>query len=136
MKNAIHRNCIISNEETLRWALKPGVSVAFDPARWQRKADVWSNFRYGLFMISEIYKLTEGWLTFVSGNDCLRVYSNNVRSYSVGYRGRTLVIRIRTSKIKKCQSIIDQDRENGETAHKTIKIAFKEASIPSKGLLR
>ncbi len=72
--NQVHRAYISSNEEALRWALKPGVSVAFIPSRGQRDDDPWANSGYGLYMISEICKLTEGWFTLASGDDCIRVY--------------------------------------------------------------
>lgn len=134
-QNHIHRNYIMTNEEALRWALKPGVSVSFNPAKGQKSADVWANSGYGLYMISEICKTTNGWLTFVSGNNCLRVYSNDSNICNTHYNGTALGIRIVPSKIDKCQSIIDAIRKKGETEARTIKTAFKNASIPSKGLL-
>lgn len=133
--NQVHRAYISSNEEALRWALKPGVSVAFIPSRGQRDDDPWANSGYGLYMISEICKLTEGWFTLASGDDCIRVYPNNTSAYAVHYNGTALGIRIKPSKIQKCQAIIDEARTTGEIMARTIKTAFKEASTPSKGLL-
>lgn len=135
VKNSIHRKYISSNEDALRWALKPGVSVSFDPAKGQRNNDVWANSGYGLFMISEICKLSDGWLTFVSGDDCMRIYPNGSNSYGAHFNGTALGIRVKPSKIEKCQSVIDTAREHGEEIAKSIKNAFKEASIPSKGLI-
>lgn len=86
-------------------------------------------------MISEICKATGGWFTFVSGNNCLRVYSNNITTCSTYLKGTALGIRIKTNSIKNCQAIINCARTNGETEAKSIKNAFKEASVPSKGLL-
>lgn len=113
----------------------PGVSVAFIPSRGQRDDDPWANSGYGLYMISEICKLTEGWFTLVSGDACIRVYPNNTSAYPVHYNGTALGIRIKPSKVRKCQTIIDEASTTGEIMASTIKTAFKEASIPSKGLL-
>lgn len=134
-KNRIHREYITSNEEALRWAVKPGVSSAFTPATGQKDKDTWANSGYGLFMISEICKYTGGWFTFVSGDDCLRIYSNNSGVYGTHFKGTALGIRINTSKINNYQSIIDAVRKSGEQTAKDIKNAFKKASAPSKGLI-
>lgn len=42
-RNRVHRNYITTNEDALRWALKPGVSTAFQPARGQRSQEPWAN---------------------------------------------------------------------------------------------
>ena len=42
-QNRIHREYVTNNEEALRWAIKPGISVAFNPARGQRSQDTWAN---------------------------------------------------------------------------------------------
>ncbi len=134
-KNSVHRRYIDNNEEALRWALKPGVSASFNPSKGQRNEDVWANSGYGLFMISEICKLTRGWFTFVSGDNCVRVYPNNTAVCSTHYHGTALGIRVRPSKISNCDAIISQARYNGEETAKGIKTAFKSASTPSKGLM-
>ena len=134
-RNSIHRDYISSNEEALWWALKPGVSTSFDPARGQKSVDVWANSGYGLYMISEICKKTDGWFTFISGDDCLRVYSNRTSTNKANHKGTALGIRIKPSKIIKCKSIIDDIRRMGEQEAKMIKNSFREASLPSKGLL-
>lgn len=134
-QNRIHREYVTNNEEALRWAIKPGISVAFNPARGQRSQDTWANSGYGLFMISEICKATNGWLTFVSGDDCLRVYPNGNGIYGAHFKGTALGIRIKPSQIVNCQVLIDSARTNGESTAKTIKNSFKDASLPSKGLM-
>ena len=134
-KNYIHNSYIKNNEEALRWAIKPGVSVSFNPARGQRSDNVWANSGYGLYMVSEICKATGGWFTFVSGEDCLRAYPNNTRLYGAHFKGTALGIRIRPSNVRSYQSLIDAVRTRGEDTAKTIKNAFKEASTPSKGLM-
>ena len=113
----------------------PGVSVAFNPARGQRSDDVWANSGYGLYMISEICKATGGWFTFVSGEDCLRAYPNNTSIYMTQFKGTALGIRIKPSQVSNHQALITAARTNGEATAKAIKNAFKEASLPSKGLM-
>lgn len=134
-RNQSHKNYITSNEEALRWALKPGVSASFDPAKGLKSSDVWSNSGYGLYMISQICKLTGGWFTFISGDDCLRVYPNTYSMYKAHYSGTALGIRVKPSQIVEYQRIISDARRAGEQEAQTIKNAFKVASIPSKGLL-
>ena len=134
-KNEIHSNYISNDEEALRWALKPGVSSSFDPARGQKEQGVWANSGYGLYMISEICKFMDGWFTFVSGNKCIRVYPDNLCVYQANFRGTALGIRLKPSKIIEFQSIIDTARKRGEETAKDIKNSFKKASIPSKGLI-
>lgn len=134
-QNRIHREYVTNNGEALRWAIKPGISVAFNPARGQRSQDTWANSGYGLFMISEICKATNGWLTFVSGDDCLRVYPNGNGIYGAHFKGTALGIRIKPSCVGEYQSLIDIVRKSGEDTAKAIKNAFREASVPSKGLL-
>lgn len=135
-KNQIHRDYISSNEDALRWALKPGVSASFHPAAGQRRKDVWANSGYGLYMISELCKTTNGWFTFVSGDDCLRIYPNISSMCKAHFRGTALGIRVKPAKILKCQAIINDARTKGEVEARSIRNAFREASIPSKGLLR
>lgn len=134
-KNYVHNAYITNNDEALLWAIKPGVSVAFNPARGQRSDDIWANSGYGLYMISEICKATGGWLTFVSGEDCLRVYPQRTRIHTTQFKGTALGIRIKPSKITNFSSLIEAVRTSGEATAKTIKNAFKEASTPSKGLM-
>lgn len=86
-QNPIHRKYVTSNEEALRWAIQPGVSVAFNPALGQRSNDVWANSGYGLYMISEICRKTNGWFTFVSGEECLRAYPNNISICKTKFNG-------------------------------------------------
>ena len=134
-QNRVHREYVTNNEEALRWAIKPGISVTFNPARGQRSHDTWANSGYGLFMISEICKATNGWLTFVSGDNCLRVYPNGAGLYGAHFNGTALGIQIRPSQVVNCQALIDSARASGESTAKTIKNSFKDASLPSKGLM-
>lgn len=135
-KNAIHKDYITNNDDALRWAIKPGVSCAFDPATGPKKKGDWANSGYGLHMISEICKSTKGgWCTFASNDNCLRIYSNTTTAESITFRGTALGIRIGTGDIKNAQAMIDAARLKGEETAKNIKHAFKSASRPSRGLM-
>ena len=63
------------------------------------------------------------------------VYPNTSSLYKAHYSGTALGIRVNTSRITKYQTIIDDAMVRGMSEAKTIKNAFREASIPSKGLL-
>lgn len=134
-RNRVHHDYITTNEEALLWALKPGISASFSPARGQKSDDVWANSGYGLYMIREICKATGGWLTLVSGDDCMRVYPNASSMNKAHYTGTALGIRLKPSQILNCQAIIDDAMLRSEIEARTIKTAFKKASVPSKGLL-
>lgn len=134
-RNLIYKKYISSNEGALRWALQPGISAAFNPASGKKSNNVWSNSGYGLYIISEICRKTNGWFTFVSGDECIRVYPDETKKYETKFNGTALGIKINISNLSTYQSIIDSIRKEGEIKAKNIKHAFKEASIPSKGLL-
>lgn len=135
IQNRIHKGYISNKSEALEWAIKPGVSTAFHPAKGQRGNDTWSNSGFGLYMISEICKLTGGWLTLVSDSKCMRVYTNNKQLIDTCYHGTALGIRIKTNGIHNAQQIIDQMNRKGTEEARTIKNAFREASVPSKRLM-
>lgn len=65
----------------------------------------------------------------------MRIYPNNTAMYPTQLKGTAVGIRIKPSAVVKYQSIIDSARRSGEATAKTIKNAFKEASVPSKGLM-
>lgn len=134
-KNRSHREYITTNEEALRWAVKPGVSASFNPGRSNASSNPNGNSGYGLFIISEICRLSNGCMTLLSNEDCFRVFPNHASMVKTNFRGTALGIRIFTEQIHSYQEIIDKARKQGEETAKTIKNAFKEASVPSKGLL-
>lgn len=135
-RNRIHKEYITSKGEALEWAIKPGVSSKFTPTRAQRSGSAWTNSGFGLYMISEICKATGGWLTLVSDSKCMRVYSNNKQLIDTDFHGTALGIRIKTDGITNAQQLISQMNKKGTEEARTIKSAFKESSVPSKGLMR
>ena len=66
----------------------------------------------------------------------MRVYSNNKQLIDTNFHGTALGIRINTSGISNAQQLINQMSTQGTEEAKTIKNAFKESSVPSKGLMR
>lgn len=134
-QNRRHREFIHSNEEALYWAIKPGVSASFDPERAKRGIHPNSNSGYGLFTISEICKLTNGYMTLLSNDNCIRILPNNISASDTSFHGTALGIRIYTEGIDNHKKLIEKACKQGEETARTIKNAFKEASVPSKGLL-
>lgn len=116
-------------------AVKPGVSASFNPGRSNASSNPNGNSGYGLFIISEICRLSNGFMTLLSNEDCFHVFPNHASMVKTNFRGTALGIRIFTEQIHSYQEIIDKARKQGEETAKTIKNAFKEASVPSKGLL-
>lgn len=135
-RNSTHREYITTNEEALHWALKPGVSVAFNPARGQKSQEVWANSGYGLYMISEICRMTSGLFTFASGGEALMVSPLRTELRKTDFKGTALGIRIGANKFDDYQHLLNTARTSGEATAKTIKNSFRKASIPSRGLIR
>lgn len=71
----------------------------------------------------------------LSETDRLDIFPDNCRKRITNFHGTAVAIRINTEKIQNYQEVIDAARKRGEETAKTIKNAFKQASIPSKGLL-
>ena len=74
-------------------------------------------------------------MTLLSNEDCIRVFPNHTSMVKTNFHGTALGIKFDTERIQSYQEIIDKARKRGEETAKTIKNAFKEASVPSKGLL-
>ena len=134
-RNHRHREFIRTNEDALYWAIKPGVSSSFSPEQASKSGNQNGNSGYGLFNISEICKLTNGNMTLLSNDNCIRVFRNNISASNTSFHGTALGIRINTEGIDNYKKLIDMACRQGEETAKSIKNAFKEASIPSRGLL-
>ena len=133
-KNRRHREIIQTNEDALRWAIQPGISASFSPDRANNEGQH-GNSGYGLFNISEICKLTGGSMTLLSNENCIRVFPNDIAMNPTSFHGTVLGIRINTESVDSYQKLINQACKQGEEKARTIKNAFKKASVPSKGLL-
>lgn len=134
-RNRRHREFISSNKEALEWSIKPGVSSSFDPSKGDKGNNPNANSGYGLYIISEICRMTGGRFILLSETDYLDVFPHSRYNRISNFHGTAIAIRINTDGIHKYQEVIDAARKQGEETAKTIKNAFKQASVPSKGLL-
>lgn len=84
-------------------------------------------------MISEICKLTGGWLTFVSGDNCLRVYPNNISACSTHLRGTALGIRIKTKNKRIIKRLSPMPALMAKMLLKVLKMHLKKHRFLQKG---
>ena len=130
-----HKQYITENAEALRWATKPGISKSFHPAFGQKSRDVWANSGFGLYMISAICNDLGGEFYLASSGDCLIKKDGIVEVVKANVKGTIVGVKIVLPADLNAQKAIDVARKKGEEEAKTIKNAFKEASVPSKKLL-
>ena len=133
--NIAHAAYVNSHSEALRWAIKPGISVAFHPAFGQKSRDVWANSGFGLFMISEICDQMGGEFYLASGDACLiKKAGTPVETFRSCVSGTIVGLKIPYVE-DSAQNLVDVARNKGENIAKEIKNAFKTASVPSKKLI-
>lgn len=134
-QNASHREYIKDNLMALCWALKAGISDAFIPSIKQKTDDMWANSGFGLFMVSEICKHLNGSFCLVSYDNYILIDNHGIKTGSTYFKGTAIRIRVPCNKIKNAQNIISMIASEGEEQSKSIRNAFKKASLPSKGLI-
>ena len=61
--------------------------------------------------------------------------NHGIKYGETNFKGTAIRMRVPSKKILNAQDIISQIATQGETEAKTIRNAFKNASIPSKGLM-
>ena len=71
----------------------------------------------------------------ISYGDALLIDNHGVAEKSTSFHGTAIRIRVPTNNISAAQAIIDEIAAQGEVEARTIKNAFKTASMPSKGLM-
>lgn len=135
IKNKHHREYISNNQEALKWAIKPGVSQVLKPSRKQKSSDPWSNSGYGLYMTSQITERLNGEFCIASSDSYLRLDSNGRIEGNTSIQGTAIRLRVPTHYIRSSKEIIDAIAIQGEIEARTIRNAFKKASLPSKGLM-
>lgn len=87
-------------------------------------------------MVSEICKELDGSFCLATGSKYINIYNNGkTRIGDTSLQGTAVKITISTNKILNSQAIISKIAKQGEEQAKAIRYAFKEASIPSKGLM-
>lgn len=134
-KNYFHKEYIKDNITALQWALKAGISDAFKPSNKQKSDDEWANSGFGLFMVSEICKYLKGSFCLISYDGYILIDNHGVKTGSTSFKGTAIRIRVPCDNIDNAQQLIRNIASNGEKQSKTIRNAFKKASIPSKGLI-
>lgn len=135
-KNASHRKYIETDEDALKYAIKAGISQAFHPKNKNNSHDIWANSGFGLYMVGEICKELKG--SFCLATSSKYIYINDNGKTHVGdtaFNGTAVKITISTSQIQNSKDIIGKIAKQGEEQAKTIRNAFKKASIPSKGFI-
>lgn len=136
-RNAAHAKYIHDNRSALKWAIRAGISESFRPA-YEFKPhdyDVWKNSGFGLYMVSQICQKLNGSFCIISYGDALLIDNHGVAEKSTSFHGTAIRIRVPTNNISAAQAIIDEIAAQGEVEARTIKNAFKTASMPSKGLM-
>ncbi len=137
IKNHIHKNYVENDQDALEWALKPGISKSFSPKTGNKSQDVWSNSGFGLFMVSQICIKLGGSFNLVSGSKYVKIdETGRVSIGETDIQGTAIKINLFESKlITSSKELIAEVAKNGEQRAKSIKTAFKTASMPSKGLI-
>lgn len=134
-QNCSHREYITDNKKALQWALKAGISEAFNPSKKQSSRDEWANSGFGLYMVNSICKYLNGSFCIISYGDYMLIDNHGIKYGETNFRGTAIRMRVPSKNIKNAQDIISQIAEQGETEAKSIRNAFKNASKPSKGLM-
>lgn len=135
-KNRTHSTYIQTDEDAILCAVRPGISQAFIPSRQNRSSDVWANSGFGLYMVSEICRKLQGLFWLASGEKFLCINSSGEAITGDTYLSGTAIrMTFSTQNLKSSKDIIQEIASLGESQARTIRNAFKKASIPSKGLV-
>lgn len=134
-QNPVHKEYITDNEKALQWALKAGISEAFKPSMKQKSHDEWANSGFGLYMVNEICKHLNGSFCIISYGNYILIDNHGIKYGETNFKGTAIRMRIPSKNISNAQTIISQIAKQGEMEARTIRNAFKNASMPSKGLM-
>lgn len=135
-KNHTHSTYVQTDEDAILCAIKPGISQAFTPSRGNRSTDEWANSGFGLYMVSEICRKLQGSFWLASGEKSVCI--NNSGKQTIGnthISGTAIKMTFSTQNLKSSKDIIKEIANLGELQARTIRNAFKKASVPSKGLV-
>lgn len=136
LSNVSHRSSIKDNKSALEYAIKPGVSESFSLLKKPRGNDVWSNSGYGLYVVSEICKKLNGEFCLASYEDYMIINNKGQSFGKTSFNGTAIRIQLSPSRIDNAQEFISSISVQGEKEAKSIRNAFKKASMPSKGLMK
>lgn len=134
-QNKFHSEYIKDNLTALEWSLKAGISDTFKPSSKPTGNDVWLNSGFGLFMVSEICKHLKGSFCLISYNNYILIDNNGVKTGSTYFKGTAIQIKVPFDEKIHAQDIINKIASEGTKQSRSIRNAFKEASLSSKGLI-
>lgn len=135
-RNMIHRKYIENDEDAITSAIKAGISQTFQPSKRNSSADPWANSGFGLYMVSEICKELHGSFCLASGTKYININSDGTTNIGdTFFKGTAIKMTISTKSLINSKAIIKKISNQGEAQAKTIRNAFKKASMPSKGLM-
>ena len=86
-------------------------------------------------MVSEICKYLNGSFCIISYGNYILIDNHGVQAGETSFHGTAIRMRVPTKRISSAKEIISIIAAQGESEAKTIRNAFKTASIPSKGLM-
>lgn len=86
-------------------------------------------------MVNEICKHLNGSFCIISYGNYMLIDNHGIKYGVTNFRGTAIRMRVPSKKISNAQTIISQIATQGELEAKTIRNAFKNASMPSKGLM-
>ena len=133
-QNQAHKEYITNNKKALQWALKAGITEAFKPSMKHESRDEWANSGFGLYMVNEICKHLNGSFCIISYGNYILIDNHEIKYGETEFKGTAIGMRV-PSKISNAQKIISKISAQGEMQARTIRNAFKNASMPSKGLM-
>lgn len=96
--------------------------------------DEWANSGFGLYMVNEICKHLNGSFCIISYGNYILIDNHGIKYGETEFKGTAIGMRV-PSKISNAQKIISKISAQGEMQARTIRNAFKNASMPSKGLM-
>ena len=86
-------------------------------------------------MVNEICKHLNGSFCIISYGNYMLIDNHGIKYGETNFKGTAIRMRVPSKKISNAQTIISQIATQGELEAKTIRNAFKNASMPSKGLM-
>lgn len=134
-QNPAHQEYITDHEKALRWVLKAGISKAFGPSMKQKSSDEWANSGFGLYMVKEICRHLNGSFCIISYGNYMLIDHHGISCGETSYHGTAVKMSVPSKEVSNAQSIISAIASQGEAEARTIRNAFKKASVPSKRLM-
>ena len=123
-------------ETAIQWAVRPGISTAFDGSSRDFMYSDWQNTGYGLYVVKELCIGLGGNMNIASGNKCILFDQDGEYTFDCQLQGTAIGVRLKPSLISWNESLIDTIKRRGEELAKNDKNAFVFASKASGRLHR